>query len=123
MREGYTLLEVLAVSVLLAGFLVAFFEGSQTIGAASYSQQNRLEALMVLLRESSRWRVDDTTHNDSTGVFGNGVGYTLYSSPVTFTQSGKGWKRLASTVSWLEPDLNSQSTRALTSRRITFKEL
>lgn len=123
MRKGFTLLEVLAVTILLAGFVVGFFESSQTIAAASFSQQNRLEALMVLLKETSRWRVDNSVTGNASGTFSNGTEYGLASNAAAFTQSGKGWNRLACTVSWVEPVLESQKTRTLTERRIAFKEL
>lgn len=123
MRKGFTLLEVLAVAILLSGFVVGFFESSQTIGAVTLSQQNRLEALMVSLKELSRWRVDDSASGAATGAFSNSTDYALSSSEHTFTQSGKGWKRLACTVSWKEPVLGSSQSRALTTRRIAFKEL
>jgi hypothetical protein len=49
MKKGYTLLEVLAGVSLVGWFPNLLFEGSQTIGAASFSQQNRWKRWMVSL--------------------------------------------------------------------------
>lgn len=127
MKKGYTLLEILAVTILLAGFVVCFFEGVQMMSAATMSQQNRLEATMVAMGELSRWRVDPAYPSWSAagytvGAFGNGVGYTLSGRFDTTVMGLQTWKKYACTIQWREPVVGGASSRVLTTSQISVKQ-
>lgn len=111
---GYTLLEVLAMSVLLATFLTGFYLGSMRLSSAMLVQQDRNEALLQSRRVGELWRSGGNISGLSSGNFLNGVPYTVTYALTQYSghASNSTLNRLAVTIGWNEPDPNSTNPRA-----------
>jgi|GEM_PF-2082417 Tfp pilus assembly protein PilV len=103
--EGFSLLEVMAMSVLLAAFLVGFYYGSMRMSSSMLVQQDRNEALLQSRRIGEGWRAGVTVSGITKGYYLNGVAYTA--SMATTQSSASTLKKLALTLSWNEPDPDS----------------
>jgi len=121
MKRGYTLLEILAVSLLLSGFLIAFMEGSRVMSIATQAQQNQNEAILITRQADINWRSGvQTPSAQSTGLFINGTGYTLTSAINSYSASESSLRRLALTISWNEPRFDSTQPRAKQLKHVAF---
>lgn len=123
--RGFTLIEVLTVSILLAFFLVGFYEGSQRMAAASMVAQNRTEALLQNRRVGELWRAGGPSAISglASGNFLNGIGYTLSTNtlPDTYSATNSTLTRLAVTLGWREIDPNSSGSLKMTLKNIYFQ--
>ena len=122
-KSGFTLLEVLTVSMLLAFFLVGFYEGSQRMAVGMHSAQNRTEALMQLRRIGNNWRAGQNITGINSGNFLNGTNYTVTSAQSNYSSSvpTSSLTQLAVTVSWSEIDANSKYPRPQYIKDVYFK--
>ena len=117
---GFTLIEVLVVTTLLAFFLVAFYEGSQRMAIATIAQQNRTEALLQGRRIGERWRAGTTISAITRSYFLNGTAYTV--SQVTSTYgANSSLRQLALTLGWKEPNPNSITPLSKSVKDVYFK--
>lgn len=105
-KRGYTLVEVLMVSMLLAFFLVGFYEGSQRMAVATLVQQDRAEALLMGRKLGEQWKNGVDISGVSTGFFLNGVGYNVAQATSAYSATGSSLTQLALTIGWSEPDPN-----------------
>jgi Tfp pilus assembly protein PilV len=104
---GYTLLEVLAMSVLLVMFLVGFYLGSMRMSASMLVQQDRNEALLQSRRLGEGWRAGVTISGITKGYYLNAVPYTVSTATTQTSETNSTLKKLSVTLSWKEPDPNS----------------
>jgi len=105
--QGYTLLEVMAVSVLLAAFLIGFYYGNMRTASSMLVQQDRNEALLQSRRIGEGWRSGVTVSGITKGYYLNGVAYTVSMASTQTSETNSTLKRMAVTLSWKEPDPNS----------------
>ncbi len=122
------MLEVLTVSVLLAFFLVGFFEGSRWLAFSTRVQQNRTEALMQSRRVGESWRAGVDVSGITEGYFLNGTTWTLGQNTTAYTSaggaapsSGTSLKRLSLTLGWREADPTSAGSRQMKIHDVYFK--
>jgi Tfp pilus assembly protein PilV len=108
LSAGFTLLEVLAMSLLLTFFLLSFYEGSMRLSVAMLSQQNRSEAVLHNVRLGERWRAGSDISAVASGSFINGTAFTVGQS----SSSSSGLERIAITVGWGEPGLDNTPRRS-----------
>ena len=125
MKKAYTLIEVLTISVLLAFFLVAFYEGSQRMAVATMSLQARNEALLQSRRIGEAWRNGVVISSTTSGYFFNGVAFTVAQATTqrgaAYGPTGRTLTRLALTLGWREIDPNSNGSRKQTISDVYFK--
>lgn len=120
-KNGFTLIEVLTVSMLLAVFLVGFYLGSQRMAMAAHLQQNRTEALLQLKRVGNKWRAGQNISTITGGNFINGTAYTVGSTSTSYSATNASLTKLALTVGWREPDPNSTTSRKQQMKDLYFK--
>lgn len=121
MKKGYTLLEILAVSLLLSGFLIAFMEGSRVMSIATQAQQNQNEAILIARQADMNWRSGATGFPSAgAGNFINGTEYTLTTAGDSYSALASSLQKLALTISWNEPRFDSTQPRSKELKHVAF---
>lgn len=120
-RGGFTLLEVLVMSIVLGFFLLGFYEGSQRMAVSMRLNQNRTEALMQLRRIGQKWRAGEVVTGITSGYFLNGTAYTVGQSTATYSATNSTLTKLAVTVGWSEPNPNSTAQRKMRLKDLYYK--
>ena len=121
---GYTLIEVMVISILLGSFLVAFYEGSARMAVSTRVNQNRTEAIMQLRRYGQQWRsglsVNGITSGNP-GYFINGTTFTLDKAQSSYSATNSSLTKLSLTLGWSEPNPNSTAARKQKINDVYFK--